>query len=209
MFSIDSGAQRSLTTSLIRIVVSSVTRTVIRNVIRSLTRTFTGRVTRSVPRSAPSNHTRSVARSVTRSLVTILHCLAAMFGVSSCSCLHDVASSRCVQCRANKQKPSEEKQSEDGDDDGDHDDTDYDADDDAEIDVPQSDNYEHGYAEAAAVDEDTSDYSAHKIINCKGEANENNSVRCPLAVSCPCLSGVGRCHYQREALLFPCVLQLP
>ena len=104
MFSGDSGAQRSLTTSLIRIVVSSVTRTVIRNVIWSLTRTLTGRVTRSVPRSDPSHHTRSVARSVpkivarsvTTSVVTILHCLAAMFCVSSCSCLHDVANSRRV-----------------------------------------------------------------------------------------------------------------
>ena len=83
------------------------------------------------------------------------------------------------------------------------------ADDDAEIDVPQSDNHEQGHAEAAAVDEDTSDYSAHQIINCKGEANEDNSVRCPLAVSCLCLGGVGMCQYQREPMLFPCVLQAP
>ena len=106
-------------------------------------------------------------------------------------------------------KPSEEKQSEDGDDDGDHDDTDDDADDDAEIDVQQSDKYEHGHTEAAVVDADTSDYSVHQIINCKGEANNDNSVRCPLAVSCLCLSGVGRCQYQGEPLLFPCVLQAP
>ena len=106
-------------------------------------------------------------------------------------------------------KPSDERQGEDGDDDGDDDDNDDDADDDDgddDIDVPQSDDYEHGDTEAAIEDADTSDDSVHQIISYNGEAGDDNSVRCPLAVSCLCLSGVGRCQYQREPLLFPYIL---
>ena len=114
-----------------------------------------------------------------------------------------------MRCRATSYN-QEMKQDEDGDDDGDADDTDDDDDaDDNGTNVTQSNAYKHRDTEAAVVDADTSEYFVYQIISCKGEANGDSSVRCRLAVSCLCLCGVGRCQYQREPLLFPCVLQAP
>ena len=107
-----------------------------------------------------------------------------------------IASKSSLSAVQSKQlQPRNETQDEDGDDDGDGDDNDDDADGDDDTNVPRSDDYENGDTEAAVVGADTSDCSVHRIISCKGEA-----------ISCLCLSRVGRCMYQREPLCFPHVL---